>query len=42
MKITFRDQPVIFIDLEASSLARGSYPIEIGWSLDDEKLRKAS
>lgn len=37
MKITFRDRPVIFVDLEASGLKRDSYPIEVGWSADDEQ-----
>jgi len=37
MKIIFRDRPVIFIDLEASGLHKESYPIEIGWSSDDEQ-----
>lgn len=36
MKITFRDQPVVFVDLEASGIHVGSYPIEVGWSTDDE------
>ena len=29
------DAPPLFLDLEASSLASGSYPIEVGWSLPD-------
>jgi len=37
MNITFRDHPVIFVDLEASGLDAASYPIEIGWSADDER-----
>jgi hypothetical protein len=37
MKITYRDRPVVFVDLEASGLDAASYPIEIGWSADDER-----
>ena len=37
MKITFQDRPVIFVDVEASGLGRESYPIEVGWSVDDEQ-----
>ena len=37
MKITFRDRPIIFIDLEASGLHKDSYPIEVGWCADDER-----
>ena len=37
MKIAFQDRPVIFVDLEASGLGRESYPIEVGWSVDDEQ-----
>lgn len=36
MKITFRDRLIVFVDLEASGIHQASYPIEIGWSADDE------
>ena len=36
MRLTFRDFEVLFIDIEASGLSSASFPIEIGWVLDDE------
>jgi hypothetical protein len=36
MRLTFRDFDVLFIDIEASGLSSASFPIEIGWVLDDE------
>jgi hypothetical protein len=30
--LTYRSQPILFIDLEASSLDPRGYPIEIGWA----------
>jgi hypothetical protein len=33
--ITWRGQPVLFVDLEASSLELGGYPIEVGWAAAD-------
>ena len=36
MRLTFRDFEVLFLDIEASSLNSASFPIEIGWVLDDE------
>lgn len=37
MKITYRGSPVIFVDVEASTLDTDTFPIEIGWSVDDEQ-----
>jgi hypothetical protein len=36
MRLTFRGFDVLFIDIEASGLSPASFPIEIGWVLDDE------
>jgi hypothetical protein len=36
MRLTFRGFDVLFIDIEASGLGSASFPIEIGWVLDDE------
>lgn len=36
MKLSFRDRPIVFIDLEASGLDRHSFPVEIGWCGDDD------
>jgi hypothetical protein len=36
MRLTFRGFEVLFIDIEASGLSSASFPIEIGWVLDDE------
>ncbi|MBM1175214.1 hypothetical protein JQC81_30450 [Microvirga arabica] len=36
MRLTFRGFEVLFIDVEASGLSSASFPIEIGWVLDDE------
>lgn len=36
MQLTFRGFEVLFIDIEASGLNSASFPIEIGWVLDDE------
>jgi hypothetical protein len=36
MRLTFRGFDVLFIDVEASGLNSASFPIEIGWVLDDE------
>jgi hypothetical protein len=33
--LTYRGQPILFIDLEASSLDARGYPIEIGWAAAD-------
>jgi hypothetical protein len=33
--LTYRGQPILFIDLEASSLDPRGYPIEIGWAAAD-------
>lgn len=30
--VTFRGKAVLFVDIEASALEQGSYPIEIGWA----------
>ena len=30
------EREVVFIDVEASSLDKGSFPVEIGWCLDDD------
>lgn len=30
------DREVVFTDVEASSLDKGSFPVEIGWCLDDD------
>lgn len=36
MRLTFRSFEVLFLDIEASGLGSASFPIEIGWVLDDE------
>ncbi len=36
MRLTFRGFEVLFLDIEASGLNSASFPIEIGWVLDDE------
>jgi hypothetical protein len=36
MRLTFRGFEVLFIDIEASGLSSASFPIEIGWVVDDE------
>ncbi|SCY98720.1 hypothetical protein [Microvirga guangxiensis] len=36
MRLTFRGFDVLFVDVEASGLSSASFPIEIGWVLDDE------
>jgi hypothetical protein len=36
MQLIFRGFEVLFIDIEASGLSSASFPIEIGWVLDDE------
>jgi DNA polymerase III epsilon subunit-like protein len=36
MRLTFRGFDVLFLDIEASGLSSASFPIEIGWVLDDE------
>jgi DNA polymerase III epsilon subunit-like protein len=36
MRLTFHGFDVLFIDIEASGLSSASFPIEIGWVLDDE------
>ena len=36
MRLTFRGFKVLSIDVEASGLSSASFPIEIGWVLDDE------
>jgi hypothetical protein len=36
MRLTFRGFEVLFLDIEASGLSSASFPIEIGWVLDDE------
>jgi hypothetical protein len=36
MRLTFRGFEVLFLDIEASGLGSASFPIEIGWVLDDE------
>lgn len=38
MKIVFRGVNIIFVDVEASGLASDSFPVEIGWSIDDDQL----
>jgi len=35
MRLTFRGFEVLFIDVEASGLSSASFPIEIGWVLDE-------
>lgn len=30
--LTYKDRPILFIDLEASALDPQSYPVEVGWS----------
>src|SRR3954453_1220626 len=37
MFIEFRGYKILFLDIEASSLHQNSYPIEVGWVLDDEQ-----
>ena len=41
MQLTFRGFEVLFIDIEASGLSSASFPIEIGWVLDDEAEPKS-
>jgi hypothetical protein len=36
MCLSFRGFEVVFLDIEASGLSSASFPIEIGWVLDDE------
>ncbi|WP_414476429.1 hypothetical protein [Microvirga sp. M2] len=36
MRLTFRGFEVLFLDIEASGLGSASFPIEIGWVIDDE------
>lgn len=35
MRLTFRGFDVLFLDIEASGLSSASFPIEIGWVLDE-------
>ena len=30
--LTYKDRPILFVDLEASALDPDSYPVEVGWS----------
>ncbi len=41
MRLSFRRRPLVFVDVEASGLSPGSFPIEIGWSVDDEREPEA-
>jgi DNA polymerase-3 subunit epsilon len=36
MRLIFRGFEVLFLDIEASSLSSASFPVEIGWVVDDE------
>jgi len=41
MFIELRGYKIVFLDVEASSLNQHSFPIEVGWVLDDEREPEA-